>query len=87
MTGKNMNFPTKNENEILDWEFKKPYGEQYLEGVSKVSKLGLNIKTDIKTDSPKQVVAIFHFTTISGHFLANPFNILYKTEALIIQKD
>ena len=40
MTGKNMNFPTKNENEILDWEFKKPYGEQYLECVSKVSRLG-----------------------------------------------
>jgi hypothetical protein len=29
MTGKNMNFPSKNENEILDWEFVKPYdGEQ-----------------------------------------------------------
>ena len=43
MTGKNMNFPTKNENEILDWEFKKPYGEhfkEYLDVVSKVSRLG-----------------------------------------------
>ena len=28
-----------------------------------------------------------HFTTISGHFLANPFNNFHKTEALLIQND
>ena len=29
MTGKNMNFSSKNKNEISDWEFVKPYdGEQ-----------------------------------------------------------
>ena len=41
----------------------------------------------LKTVSPKRVVAIVRFTTISGNFLANPFNILHKTEALVIQKD
>ena len=35
---------------------------------------------DIKTISPKQVVTMVHFMTISGHFLANPFNIFHKTE-------
>ena len=39
---------------------------------------------DLKTDSPKRVVAIVYFTTIFGHFLANPFNIFHKTEALFV---
>ena len=38
----------------------------------------------VKTDSPKRVVTIVYFTTISGHFLANPFNIFYKTEVLLV---
>ena len=38
----------------------------------------------IKTVSPKRAVTIVHFTTISGHFLANPFNIFHKTEALLV---
>ena len=43
--------------------------------------------TGVKTVSPKRVIMIVHFTTISGHFLANPFNIFHKTEALLIQND
>ena len=42
---------------------------------------------DVKTESPKWVVTIVHFTTISGHFLANPFNIFHTNEALLIQND
>ena len=38
----------------------------------------------VKTVSPKRVVTIVHCTTISGHFLANPFNIFHKTEALLV---
>ena len=38
----------------------------------------------VKTDSPKRVVTLVHVTTISGHFLANPFNIFHKTEALLV---
>ena len=38
----------------------------------------------LKTNAPKRVVTIVHFTTISGHFLANPFNIFHKTEALFV---
>ena len=41
----------------------------------------------VKTDSPKRVVTIVYFTTISGHFLANPLNIFHTTEALLIQND
>ena len=41
----------------------------------------------LKTDSPKRWVTRNHFTTISGHFLANPFNIFHTTEALLIQND
>ena len=41
-------------------------------------------KYDVKTVSPKRVVTMVHFTTISGHFLANPFNIFHKTEALLV---
>ena len=36
-------------------------------------------KNALKTVSPKRVVTIVLFTTISGHFLANPFNIFHKT--------
>ena len=42
---------------------------------------------NVKTDSPKRVVTILHFTTISGYFLDNPFNIFHTTEALLIQND
>ena len=45
----------------------------------------ITIFPNIKTDSPKLWVTINHFTTISGHFLANPSNIFHKTEALLIQ--
>ena len=38
----------------------------------------------LKTDSPKRVVTIILFTTISGHFLANPFSIFHKNEALLV---
>ena len=41
-------------------------------------------KITLKTVSPQRVVTIVHFTTISGHFLANPFNIFHKTEALLV---
>ena len=47
----------------------------------------LSIWIFIKTDSPKQAVTIVHFTTISGYFLDNPFNIFHTTEALLIQND
>ena len=43
--------------------------------------------TLIKTVSPKQVVTIVPFRTISGNFLANPFDIFHKTVALLIQND
>ena len=33
----------------------------------------------LKTVSPKRVVTIVLFMTISGHFLANPLNIFHKT--------
>ena len=49
-----------------------------------VQLLGTLNEVHIKTDSPKRVVAIVHFTTISGHFLANPLNIFRKTEALLV---
>ena len=39
---------------------------------------------DVKTDSPKRVVTIVHVMTISGHFLANPFNIFHTIEALLV---
>ena len=42
------------------------------------------LKMYIKTNSPKQVETKVHFTTISGHFLANPFNIFHKTEGLLV---
>ena len=45
------------------------------------------LRSVLKTDSPKWVVTIVHFTTISGHFLANSFNIFHKTQALSIQND
>ena len=38
----------------------------------------LNDGMELKTNSPKRVVTIVHFTTISGHFLANLFNIFPK---------
>ena len=38
----------------------------------------------IKTVSPKRVVTMVHFMTISGRFLANPFNIFHKTEDLLV---
>ena len=38
----------------------------------------------LKTVSPKRVVTIVHCMTISGHFLANRFNIFHKTEALLV---
>ena len=38
----------------------------------------------LKTDSPERVVIMVHFTTISGHFLANPFKIFHKTEVLLV---
>ena len=41
----------------------------------------------VKTNSPKWVVTMVYFTTISGHFLASPFSIFHKTEILLIQND
>ena len=38
----------------------------------------------LKTDSPKQVVAIVYFTALFGHFLANPLIIFHKNEALFV---
>ena len=37
--------------------------------------------------SKTTLVTMVHFTTISGHFLADLFIIFHKTEALLIQND
>ena len=58
-------------------------------GVNAFLKLHLNfdVSAKIKTVSPKRVVTIVPFRTISGNFLANPFDIFHKTVALLIQND
>ena len=61
------------------WKSERMYIEKQLSSIGKLLK--------IKTDSPKRVVTIVHVTTISGHLLANLFNIFHKTEALLIQND
>ena len=44
----------------------------------------MELTAQVKTDSPKRVVTIVYFATIFGHFLASPFNIFHKTDALFV---
>ena len=40
-----------------------------------------------KAHSNDKKLCIPHFTTISGHVLANHFNVFHKNEALLIKND
>ena len=59
-----------------------PFGLSIMEQPGNLTEICM--ESDLKTVSPKRVVTIVHCTTISGHFLANPFNIFHKTEALLV---
>ena len=55
----------------------KSFGLGYVCGESPLMQ-SCNANTLVKTVSPKRVVTMVHFTTISGYFLANLFNVFHK---------
>ena len=95
----NDNEGNKNPTNLPNWKeekktimFSVSWGAQRMTNIADLRRRKLcshEVSPQTKVCSEKNLTTFVfvHFTTISGHFFANPFNIFHKTEALLIQND